>query len=72
MYANSCLISNLCCVIDAVTTKEKGRGRPRGSRVQNCRENANGNLDIYSNPSDMMEVSPGSKEEQEAGMDVWL
>ncbi|KAK7247246.1 hypothetical protein RIF29_42125 [Crotalaria pallida] len=54
---------------DTATTKEMGRGRPRGSRVQNCQENADYNL-IMCIASEMMEVCPGSEEEQEAAAGV--
>ncbi|XP_061362586.1 uncharacterized protein LOC133306299 isoform X2 [Gastrolobium bilobum] len=51
--------------IVTIRINEKGGGQPGGSRMQKCQENADCNLDINSNLSDMMEVSLGCNEEQE-------
>lgn len=53
----------------AVIPNEDGRGQPIGSSVQNCHKNADG-MDIYDNPSNMMEVSSGCKGEAEDVLDV--
>jgi len=45
---------------------KNGQERPRGSRGQYCQENADYE-NFYSNPSNMMEVNPGCKKEQEDG-----
>ncbi|KAK7273926.1 hypothetical protein RIF29_14993 [Crotalaria pallida] len=40
------------------------RGRSRGSRVQNYQESTDSELDIFDNPSNVLEVDPGLEEMQ--------
>ncbi|KAK7266861.1 hypothetical protein RIF29_19519 [Crotalaria pallida] len=40
------------------------RGRSRGSRVQNYQESTDSELDIFDNPSKVLEVDPGLEEMQ--------
>lgn len=49
---------------------KRGRGRPRGSRVQNCQEKAHGNFNshININPLNLVEAGPGCEESEETGM----
>ena len=48
--------------------KRRGRGRPKGSGVQNCQESVHGNLNSDNIPSNMVEVSSGGEELEEAGL----
>ncbi|KAF7842439.1 putative leucine-rich repeat-containing protein [Senna tora] len=50
---------------------KKGRGRPRGSTsLKNFQRSADGNLDILTNPSNLVEIGTGFEEEQLADTDA--
>ncbi|XP_006585203.1 uncharacterized protein [Glycine max] len=47
----------------SILPRKKGRGRPKGSRAQNCQ--VHGNLNSRINPSNMVEVAPGCEEPED-------
>ena len=64
--SRSSLIFNIWLYLNTVVPNKNGQEQPRGLRRQYCEENADCE-NFYSNPSNMMEVSPGYKEEKEDG-----
>ena len=58
------------CDSGSILPRKKGRGRPKGSRAQNCQ--VHGNLNSRINPSNMVEVAPGCEEPEDEGMFLWL
>ena len=65
----------ILCVSDTAMPKKRGRGRPKGSGVQNCQESVRGNLNSDNIPSNMVEVGPGCEESENAGMvtsNIWI